>query len=72
MGKKSAITGITEPSPPEHFFRYVYVLYTRQEDRNGLNWGNYVVMATDQKIEPSERLHYHVSRFDPILTDADL
>ena len=53
-------------------FRYVYVLYTRQEDRNGLNWGNYVVMATDQKIEPAERLHYHVSRFDPILTDAKL
>jgi spermidine synthase len=71
VGREAEFTK-TMIATAKRVFRYVYVLYTRQEDRNGLNWGNYVVMATDQKIEPSERLHYHVSRFDPILTDAEL
>ncbi len=50
-------------------FRHVYVLYTTPEDRDGMNRGNYMVMATDFEIEPNDRLKYHVSRFDKILRD---
>mgnify|MGYP002856194725 CR=1 FL=1 len=53
-------------------FRFVHVLYTNPEDRNGLYRGNYMIMATDQKIEPADKIRYHVSRYDPILTDASI
>ena len=53
-------------------FRYVHVLYTKPEDRNGLYTSNYMIMATDRQVEPEDRIRYHVSRFDPILTDATI
>lgn len=53
-------------------FRYVHVLYTKPEDRNGLYQSNYMIMATDREIEPEDKIRYHVSRYDPILTDATI
>jgi len=50
-------------------FRNVYVMFTNPEDRDGTTRGNYMVMATDQDIEPADRLNCHVSRFDKILRD---
>ena len=56
----------------QQVFRHVYVMYTNQEDRNGTTKGNYMVMATDQTVEPSDRLKYHVSRFDRVLRDEEI
>ena len=50
-------------------FRHVYVLYTNPEDRDGTTRGNYMMMASDQALEPSDRLKCHVSRFDTIFRD---
>ena len=56
----------------KHIFRYVHILYTNPEDRSGLYRGNYMVLATDREIEPTDKIRYHGSRFDTILTDSGL
>ena len=44
---------------------------TKRIKRNeARNRDNYMIMATDREIEPDDRLNYHVSRFDRILTDS--
>lgn len=50
-------------------FRHVHVLYTNPCEKDGLNRDNYMIMATDREIEPVDRMHYHISRFDRVLTD---
>ena len=50
-------------------FRHVYILYTNPYEKDGMNTDNYMIMATDREIEPDDRLHHHVSRFDRILRD---
>ena len=53
-------------------FRNVYILYTNPEDRKGMTRGNYMLMASDQELEPSDRLKIAVSRFDWILRDGEV
>ena len=50
-------------------FRHVHVLYTNPCEKDGMNRDNYMIMATDREIEPDDRVHYHISRFDRVLTD---
>ena len=52
-------------------FRHVHVLYTNPYEKDGINRDNYMIMATDRDILPNDRMHYHISRFDRVLTDAD-
>ena len=51
-------------------FRHVYVMYTNPEDRSGTTKGNYMMMASDVELEPTDRLKYNVSRFDSVLRDS--
>ena len=50
-------------------FRHVHVLYTNPYEKDGMNRDNYMIMATDREILPNDRMHYHISRFDRVLTD---
>ena len=50
-------------------FRHVYILYTNPHEKDGMNRDNYIIMASDRELEPDDRLHYHVSRFDKVLRD---
>ena len=50
-------------------FRHVHVLYTNPFEKDGMNRDNYMIMATDREILPNDRMHYHISRFDRVLTD---
>lgn len=50
-------------------FRYVHILQCTPEGKRGDEKTNYMLLATDRDVELSDRIPYHMSRFDEILTD---
>ena len=50
-------------------FRHVYVMFTNPEDREGTTKGNYMIIASDQELDPPDRIRCNISRFDKFLRD---
>lgn len=53
-------------------FRYVYILQCTPEGKRGDEKTNYMLLATDRNVEITDRIPYHLSRFDAILTDSSI
>ena len=53
-------------------FRYVHIQQCTPEGKRGDEKTNYMLLATDRDIEISDRIPYHMSRFDTILTDQSI